>query len=353
MKVKNLELYNIRIYKNKLFKFHDNLNILIGKNGVGKTSVLEAIYMLDTGSSFRTTKVEEVIDFDEKIEVGFIKSIVENREGDKQLDIFLTKGFFKNKKTRKIFFNINKVRRLKKFFIKNIATVIFKPEDLKLINGSPANRRSFLDDIFISFDFEYQQILKKYKDVLKRKNKILQDIKQFGTYSKVLNFYNEQQIYLAQKIIQKRQVFFDFLKNLNIKEFQFDVLYIPNKLDSDLDEKFKKEKLVGRTLYGPQRDDFDVFFKQNNKSVITFGSRGQQRLAVLFLKYAQILFLKTMLEEKPILLLDDILSELDIDMQKKVLNIVRGFQTFITFVDERYFDLTKSIFDEDFNIFHL
>lgn len=343
MKIKEIELINYRNYRHAKLEFNDGLIILTGENAQGKTNLLEAIFLLSLAKSHRTNRDQEMVFWDE--EHAIVKAIVENKSYEFPLEIIL------NKKGKIAKINHIEQARLSQF-VGQLNVILFAPEDMQLIKGSPSLRRRFLDVEIGQSQPVYLNELQQYNRILKQRNQYL---KQFG-YSKQFDelFFDvltTQLIEKATKIIQYRAQFIQQLEKLAFpihyqlsnERDQLSLKYqaSSSKLDYDslstlsqqlttlFKQSLKREKETGVTAYGPHRDD--LIFYINNQPAQFFGSQGQQRTIVLSIKLAEIEVFNQIRGEYPILLLDDVLSELDDQRQLLLMQQIEGkVQTFLT-----------------------
>ncbi len=343
MKIKRIQLTNFRNYEALNLSFNDGLTILTGENAQGKTNLLEAIFLLAMAKSHRTNNDKELIQWEE--DSAKIIGDIETKNFTFPLEIQISN---KGKKVR-----VNYIDQAKlSSFIGKFNVVLFSPEDLQIIKGSPSLRRKFLDAELAQSHPIYLQDLLDYNQILKQRNKYL---KEYGYKENFDELYFEvmtdQLINKAVNIIQYRISFVEKL-NAYAKEIHYDLSnqrdelkleYISSssKLDyKDIDtltrqfkelfdNSFTREKDQGVTVYGPHRDD--LAFLLNDKLAANFGSQGQQRTIVLSVKLAEIELLNDLLGEYPVLLLDDVLSELDDQRQQLLMRRIEGkIQTFIT-----------------------
>lgn len=343
MFLRDLSLTNYRNYESLALSFDQPLNLFVGNNAQGKTNILESIYVLALAKSHRTAKERELVAWD--ADYAAIRGEVERRYGSVRLEIQLTA---KGKKAK---INGLEQRKLSEY-IGAINAVMFAPEDLAIVKGAPAQRRRFLDMEIGQVSPTYLHYLTNYNKVLAQRN---QQLKELATQRSdrygMMEIWNTQLADLAVKLLQKR---FEFLRKLETwatsihseitdgKE-QLSLHYestspIVEGMDqtesrqlllSAFEEVFEREKLRGSTLIGPHRDDFSL--RINGVDVQTFGSQGQQRTAALSLKLAEIELIKDEVGEYPILLLDDVLSELDEHRQTLLLETIQEkVQTFVT-----------------------
>ena len=376
--LKSIFLQNFRGFVDQKMDFSHNVTLLVGSNGSGKTSILEAIGLLATGQSFRAEKVEEMLRLgvelgrvEGKIQVGNRKvkaatntnypeldsesrrktqtNETSSATGQESIDleVMITRGEVQGKKTSKRLLSVNGVRRRLGDFVGKFATVVFRPEDMRLIEGSPSRRREFLDTPLSFISPEYTRSLHAYTQSLIRRNKLLQAIREGDAPRTSLTYWTESILKHGQ-ILQthRQQMLATFLHSPFPLGFR--IAYLPSIISVDrLAQYADKEIAAGHTLVGPHKDDFQVDFllaqptsrhpgldsRSSNSpyhDVAAYGSRGQQRLAVLWLKLCELYYLENQLGQRPILLLDDILSELDTDSRELVLQVMKQGQSIIT-----------------------
>ncbi len=354
MLIKSLALQNFRNFALQSFNFKKT-NLIFGVNGIGKTSIVEAIYLLASADSFRAGKVEEMIRLD--TELGRVQGLIDvedslkNQSEEMKLEIMLTRGVVQGKRTQYRLFAINDVRRRKKDFLAFFKAVVFRPEDLRLVEGSPSRRRAFLDNALSMVSTDYAATLLKYEQTLKRRNRLLQKVNEGSEGREALHFWNINLVRYGEFLQIKRASLIDFIREV-VFPFELNIAYLPSLISEKLlAEHLEKEIFLGHSLIGPHKDDFLLKFSQTEKgiddlSLLAYGSRGQQRLGVLWLKIAELQFLTDKIGYQPVLLLDDILSELDIYSKEMVLNLLSNYQTILTTADADVLaDLKKNLAD--------
>lgn len=350
MKLNNLKLKNFRNYEELDIDFFDGINIFYGENAQGKTNILESVYLFSSSKSHRGVKDKELIMFNKEesdVEINFNS---QKRDQTAQFKIYKDK----NKSL-----SVNGISQIKQKALFGIfSTVIFSPEDLNLIKGSPEERRRFMDTDISQIKPDYFKTLKDYKKLIYLKNNLL---KANDVNLSLLDVYDEKLSKLASKITVHRLRFIERINSLATKALFYisdkkeniDIVYKPGfsgnfdisfkDIENKYKEEFKKvreEELLKKvTLIGPQRDDLEFYL--NEKDAKIFCSQGQQRSIILSLKLAEFEFMKEVLGETPVLLLDDILSELDIKRQNKLLNFIRDNQTIITCTDKDLYEKIK------------
>jgi DNA replication and repair protein RecF len=340
MWIKALELRNFRNYESlQLLDLSPQVNILVGQNAQGKTNVIESILLLSVGKSHRTNRDAELIRFD--ADSALLQGVIERGDRASRLDLRL---LGKGKKGR-----INGVEKRKMSdFVGHLNVVLFAPEDLQLIKGGPQQRRRFLDVEIGQVSPQYLYNLTQYQKVLLQRNNLLKDIAKKQSSDELLAIWDEQLAVYGAKVIRKRYEFVDKLESFardihsrisgGREELTFRYLCsfdIANGADAaeclaaELQRKKKQDILRGSTSVGPHRDDLEVLI--NELAVHTFGSQGQQRTASLSMKLAEIELIRAEVGEYPVLLLDDVLSELD---QERQMHLVQSMgervQTLIT-----------------------
>lgn len=335
MYIKKLQGQNFRKFDTFKFYFNPLINIIIGQNGVGKTSLLETIFFTLAGEGFRERKEIELLKFEKEffqLEAEF--------SGEEVLTIKIV-GKKENSSLQKTFF-LNKTKR-KLSELKKILPwpILFTPEDLKIANADPEIRRNYLNKLLSKLFPKYKSALLNYENALKRRNKILQQKEiSIEKIEEELKFWNDYLEKNSKEIISQRKLFIDFCnQNKDFFGRKFSISYSSNPFTKGKSQKLREKELeLGYTLLGPHREDFEMFLQKDNLeySVKIYGSRSEQRLAVLWLKNNEALFIMKILKEnykrnsRPIFLLDDVFSELDPENRKTVLKIVKTYQTFIT-----------------------
>ena len=332
MIIKSIELSNFRNYEELNIQFDDGTNILYGDNAQGKTNILEAAFMSGTTKSHKGSKDKEIIRFD--AEEAHIRTIVLKNEKEYQIDMHL-----RNRGSKGVAINKIPIKKASELFgILNI--VFFSPEDLNIIKNGPSERRRFLDAELCQLDKLYLSDLTKYNKILNQRNKLLKDIYYRHDLIETLPVWDAQLLETGKRIIQRRNVFIEELNEIigtihsNISGGKEDLIL---KYEPNIDEIFFEDELLKakqkdlklcQTTVGPHRDD--MLFSVNNIDIRKYGSQGQQRTSALSLKLAEIEIVKKSIHNTPVLLLDDVLSELDSNRQNYLLNSISEIQTIIT-----------------------
>ena len=332
MYVETLALRNFRNYEALDIIFSDKINILYGDNAQGKTNILESIYLSATTRSHKRAKEKDIIRFGE--EESHIRLNIKKRDVGHRIDVHLKK--IGNKGIAIDGIPIKKSTEL--FGLINI--IIFSPEDLSVVKSSPGERRRFMDMEICQLSRIYYSNLSKYNKILDQRNNTLKQIAYRNGDEDVLDVWDDQLVDVGSSIIKERQNFINMLnevikeihKNLTSEGEEIELKYEPNVESENFGEVLKEKRNIDikntTTMSGPHRDDFGIFI--NNVDVRKYGSQGQQRTAALSLKLAEIELVKKIINDNPILLLDDVMSELDSKRREALLNSIKDIQTIIT-----------------------
>ncbi len=339
MLLKSLAINNFRNVPNWQGNF-GHTTLIHGLNGVGKTSIIEALSLLSSASSFRAGRIDETIRLGQ--ELSRIHGEITANDGEEiSLEMLITRGLVQGKKTQSRLYSVNGIRRRKQDFIGKLATVVFRPEDMRLIEGSPSRRRTFLDSSLSAIDWQYDRALTSYEKTLRSRNRVLQQIADRKQSRSSLTFWNLSLVQHGEYVQRKRQELLNFLQTIGF-QFTLRVQYLPSIISEQrLADHLEKEIIVGHSLIGPHKDDFCVQFPGSRLqlgleewlNIASYGSRGQQRLAVLWLKLGELEYVRHKLATQPILMLDDILSELDSESRMIVLDLLKTYQTILTTAD--------------------
>ena len=332
MIVKSVEFSNFRNYDHLQLHFDEGTNILYGDNAQGKTNILEGVYLSGTTKSHKGSKDKEMIQFEK--EESHIRSIVKKNEKEYQIDMHLRRNGTKGVAVNKV--PIKKASEL--FGILNI--VFFSPEDLNIIKNGPSERRRFIDCELCQLDKLYLSDLSRYNKVLNQRNKLLKDINFRHDLIDTLPMWDVQLLECGRNIIKKRKEFIseinELVKDIHSKisggKEELTLIYEPNIDDIFFEDELLKNKnrdlKLCQTTVGPHRDD--ILFSIKGIDIRKYGSQGQQRTSALSLKLSEIDFVKKSINSTPVLLLDDVLSELDSNRQNYLLNSITDIQTMIT-----------------------
>ena len=343
MQIQKLVLKNFRNYLDKSVEFGNDTNLILGPNGAGKTNILEAIHLMSTTRSARVKYDRDLINYAQDF------CTISLTSESNILDLQIIKGDSEtNTSVKKAM--VNKTPKSLSYFVGIFNSVLFAPENIELVTGTPSVKRRYLDMVLMQTSEGYKKTLNLYSKAVRQRNKLLEKIGEGGYGFGQLDYWNEQILNLGT-IIQKRRLdFFETIRELvqkynsklNNGNSDLKIYYKINEISKERMEKHKSNEMAAKTtLVGPHRDDFEILF--NGKNVAYFGSRGQQRTALLSLKLSEIDFIEIKLGERPVLLLDDVFSELDKHHKNTVMNAIESQQTIITSTEKPDFNIDKVI----------
>ena len=350
MHINQLILKDYRNYQDLDLNFSENLNVIYGMNGQGKTNILEAIFVAGFGSSFRTKRDKELIN--SASTETYIRAELSKSYGDYTIEYTLKKDLKKEIKVNK-----NHLKKRSELF-GHLNVVVFSPEDLKLIKEGPSERRRFIDREISNLKKIYCADLIEYHRILSQRNALIKKSRHKQSNLDMISIWDEQLASVGTSLMLERKAFIEklnevsyklhlqiteekeeiklkYLPNIKVNSAEYDKIYMEflNKLTQQLSNDVDK----GYTTVGPHRDDLDI--RVNGIDVKTYGSQGQQRTAALSLKLSEIEIIYDEIGEYPVLLLDDVMSELDKKRQNDLLKSLKSLQTIITITD------TESIID--------
>lgn len=392
MKLLEITLQNFRSYSKKTFAFSDSTTLIVGPNTAGKTNILEAIVFLATGKSFRADADREAIAWGE--ELGRVTAEVApgaevanqnvrvlrsppiggapSAQGSHfdslpapektELELVLTTGEVQGARAPMKKYLVNGVPRRQIDFVGNLRAVLFWPEHLELVTDSPSIRRKYLDSVLVQVDREYRRNLSSYERGLRQRNRLLDLINEGKAGRGQLLFWNQLLIKAGGYITEKRGEYIHFVNQCPMSNVQYQIEYDKSVISESRLEQYKDEEVGAKaTLVGPHRDDFEVVMRDerwemskknanekfsspitDHPSLSAYGSRGEQRLAVLWMKLAELSYIEKKTHslgsgqagERPVLLLDDIFSELDEGHRRLVVDLIGRQQTILTSADE-------------------
>ncbi len=344
MYIENLKFQNFRNLRDGCINPCEGINVIYGNNAHGKTNILEALWLFCGGHSFRASRENEFIKFGEKFSKLKVKFFSQEREQEAEL-------VFSGSRRDVI---INGVRKSSSSaLIGKYNAVIFSPDDLTLVKRGPSSRRRFIDSAICREKFQNAVLLAKYNQTLNQRNALLKDIYHHSELKKTLEIWDDTLCEFGSSIILQRLSYIEKLSQSacdyhlgisdNTEELKIsyistcDAVYGENKkkifqkMRDRLNESREEDFRSGYTNVGPHRDDFDILI--NGRKAKIFASQGQQRSSVLSLKLAEARVLSELTGENPVILLDDVLSELDRKRQDFLLNKIKGYQVFITCCD--------------------
>lgn len=327
-----MSLQNYRNYKTLCLDFDPNTNIFYGDNAQGKTNILEAVYVSGTTKSHRSSRDRELICFSE--EEAHICTLMERKGIEHKIDMHLRKN-----RSKGIAIDGIPIKKASELF-GIIHFVFFSPEDLSMIKNGPSERRRFLDMELCQLDKIYLHHLSNYNKIVLQRNRLLKDIMFRSDYREVLDVFDMQLVQYGMQVIQRRRHFTEELNQIigqihgrltgghEQMTLEYEANTDEDSLESMLKRNLEKDLKQKTTTTGPHRDDLS--FVVNGIDIRKFGSQGQQRTAALSLKLSEIELVKRVIGDTPVLLLDDVLSELDSSRQNYLLNSIRDVQTMLT-----------------------
>lgn len=342
----------------------DQITIFLGENANGKTNILESIYLLSFPKSFRGHALTDMINFQQNffnIQANFRQTELDNKISD--LENKLTTNSlqfgYQTNPSKKVYRH-NQVEVDLKDFIVHLQAVIFTPEDIELVHGSPQSRRKLINATLGQFSSEYLENYSKFQNCLKQRNALLKRIRSRQAQTSELTFWNNQFTKLATDIHQERLNLFQYfqseIKNkyhhisdsqqktelkflYHGKEYEAQFDNYSEIIEYQLQANQSDEIRRGYTLCGPQKDDWQFYL--NSQPADKFASRGEKRSLMLALKVVELEYLQSKTNRQPILLLDDVFSELDKTRRLKLLQLCNSYQTFISTVETSYFQESK------------
>lgn len=355
MYIQSLKLKNFRNYDDLDIEFSKKFNIIYGDNAQGKTNILEAIFLCSSGRSHRTSKDAELLNINKNeyyIDIEYIKE-----EADASIEIS-----YKKDEKKKIRINQIPIKKLGNL-MGNLNTVIFSPEDLLIIKEGPSERRRFIDITISQIKPTYFYDLQQYMKILYQRNSLLKEIQKKKSLLDTLEIWNKNLVTTGSRIIKVREEFIRRLdkyvevshgkltngqEKLHLKYAPFikinenpSLIEIEKLFMHSLEQTMNKDLFKATTLTGPQRDDYEIYL--NDINLKQFGSQGQQRTAVLAIKLSEIDLMKNETGEFPIILLDDVMSELDKNRQRYLIENLKDIQAFITSTDIDFIECIENI----------
>jgi len=342
VKLKRVKLFDFRSYTKREFVFDEGTTVVVGENGAGKTNLLEGIYFLATGKSFRAGSDLEVIRHGQSLG----RVIGELEDGGEGVELEVVVGDGSAGMGRKKFM-VNGVGRRLIDFSARLKAVMFGPWDLELVDGSPGRRRDYLDRVLCLVDREYRRALGSYEKGIRQRNRLLIRIREGQAGRGQTLFWDKLVVKNGNYISSKREEYLKFLNEQGVRFWegsgQYGIEYDKSVISEERLEKYAREEvLAGVTLVGPHRDDFTLSVCGVDegagmgwiRDVSKFGSRGEQRMGVLWLKLGEVYYTRQVSGVEPILLLDDVFSELDSQHRELVKKMLGGRQSVVTCADK-------------------
>ena len=355
MLIERIVLKDFRNYEYQEIFPNKGINIIYGKNAQGKTNILESVFLCSTARSHRTNKDADLI---RTLQQGYSVKI-EGKRDDEPFSIEINCTKMSSRLNKRVI-KVNDITLSKTGQLMGVLnSVMFSPEDLTVIKEGPSERRRFLDILISQINTSYFYSLQEYNRIIKQKNALLKRVYETGKNSDLIDVYNIKQAKTGAKIIKERAVFTEQI-NKKAGHNHFDIANRAEELEikyscdipdysgeesdfyKSLDKIKDKEIRIQSTIIGPHRDDIEILL--NGLNIRDYGSQGQQRSAILSLKFTEMQIIKEKTNKQPVLLLDDALSELDLLRKRKLLNKIDTKQTFITCTEKRrYMTLDDSI----------
>ena len=335
--ISNINLRQFRSYLNQSFEFDPGVNIIVGPNGSGKTNLLEAIHLISINKTFRPVSLRDLIMTNR---TSLKIASLDNNDLNRNLTIT------SDQDTTTKDYQVNEVKYKRLPLEKTIPVVLFEPSNLSVFSGSPERRRKYFDDLIEKVSPGFDSIRNKYLRTLTQRNNLLkkQNLSQDELFA-----WNIKLSELASQIIEKRHQLVDDLNktingiynqiSANKPKYEIEIKYLSkwdkqqysSKMLKHLQENSHIERIVGHTQVGPHKEDMKVYL--NQKDSVLIASRGENRTLLLALKIQELSYIEEMRQQKPILLLDDVFSELDGKRRKHLTNLIESHQTFITTTD--------------------
>ncbi|WP_251198291.1 DNA replication/repair protein RecF [Anaerotardibacter muris] len=355
LKIQQIHYYNFRNYSDYKLEDLGDLTLFIGPNAIGKTNLIEGIQLITAFTSFRSTKSDHLVKFGEQS--AFVKALL--RDDKRKLDMHFTLQEGKRA------FLLNGKRKQIKSLRGILPSVVFSPDDLTFIKGSQSGKRAQIDNLGEQISVNYHTVRRDYERILRQKNKYLKESTSHGfleSVNEVLTTIGSQFFVLRAQLVQELIPYIQrFYSDLSAGREEVTINYIPSwdkylspdlipndfpqfsrseakeKLDAIIEQEFNREHQRGLALFGPHADQ--IIFMIDGKDASHFASQGQQRSLVLSFKMAEVALLKDKLDQTPVLLLDDVMSELDEVRRKQLIQVIsQDMQTFITSTNLSYFD---------------
>lgn len=341
MLLRTVSFKNFRNFNSQLFQLNPWTTVIIGENARGKTNLLEGVFFLINGVGFRESKEEELINYNSTGSC-VVEGVFMTDEDKTTFTINIVK---KNENIEKIF-QIHRTKKRHIDYLKSqTRTVLFSPDQIEIITGSPDRRRDYFNKLISSYDLEYKKKLKNFEQALRRRNKILETYSTFEKLKEDLFFWDSYLVEQADYLTKKRSEYIDYLnQNKKIDGREFYIEYMKSELSLDrLARNFERELMVRRTFIGPQKDDYQIFISEAKKAknIHHFGSRSEQRFAIFWLKMNELKFYEGFFGFKPILLLDDVFSELDLKNKKLVTSLIGKYQAIATTTEREVLELLE------------
>lgn len=340
MVLKKIYLTHFRNFSKHDYSISPYLTLIVGENAHGKTSLLEGVFTTVYGTGFRESREMELITWDQNS--SLIEAEIE-RQGhtfmfqvsiDKSSDTTVTKTYYVNRSKK----TSNQYRSMQ------TQAVLFAPEQIQIITGSPSRRRRYLDEVLSAVDPDYKKSIRQYETALRKRNKVLENYENELQLVAEIAFWDEFLLEHARYITSKRKEYCSFLNDhQSVNGKKFSIIFHADEFTKErLAHVRAREYRLRRTIIGPQKDDYEIILHEPvEKNVSLYGSRSEQRMAIFWLKLNELIFYENKSGIKPILLLDDIFSELDEHNRTLVMKVIKEYQTIATTTEEEISDLSQ------------
>lgn len=334
MIIQGLWLQNFRNISDHTWKFNQGLNLYVAPNGSGKSNLIEAIRLLSTGRSWRAHKTEDFISWGE--DVAHLQAKVKNYDGEEvTIQQTLSNGHAPGRRAAARTYKVNGVGKRRSGATSLLATILFAPEDMLVFQVGPSARRQLLDDLLFQTDQQYARSLQQYDKALRRRNKLISQLREGEVDRYDFFYWDKLLIEHGSYLQQKRQNLIEWLSERDGITDAYNLVYDQSVISAErLHQYANAEVGAGHTLVGPHKDDWQLQVMRGGQwqDIVQFGSRGEQRLSLLWFKLQAVEYMKERLHEKPVLLLDDVFSELDEKNCDLFLSATSDLQAIITTV---------------------
>lgn len=317
-----------------MWQFEPGLNLFVAPNGSGKSNLIEALRLLSTGKSWRTNKTEELIAWE--AELSRLKTKLRHTSDEEaELEQLLTHGQVQGKRTARRSYKLNGVGKRRADIVGELATVLFIPEEMEVFQAGPSARRDLLDNVLSQTDRKYRQALQQYEQALRRRNKLILQLREHEVGRRDFFYWDQLLVQHGSYVQEQRREFLHWLSQEAGLRETYQVEYDDSLIsEARLHQYANQEVAAGHTLVGPHKDDWRMLVVRQGqgRDMAVYGSRGEQRLSLLWFKLREVEYLKQKLGEDPVLLLDDVFSELDDENCHYLLAATSGLQTIVTTV---------------------
>ncbi len=334
--VESLSLQDFRNFQTMSIEFDPNQTLIVGDNGRGKTNILEALSLLSTGRSFRAKTLSDCVRVGAQVAHCSAKALIEDEDDTLSLSIVSNQSEYSKRASTR--FRRNGSAKSRGAVVGLLKTILFRPEDMELITDGPSYKRDFLDDVMIQVSTTYGKALREYEKALKHRNKLILQLRDGFVSRKDFVFWDTLLIKHGDTLTRDRKRFLTFIAEFVEFPIKGEITYDESLMTQERLHRYAMEEVAaGKTLVGPHRDNFFIKMQiapERLDDVSRFGSRGQQRMSVLWLKVAALQFIERETKITPVLLLDDLFSELDETNREIIFQLFKGRQVIMTSAEE-------------------